>query len=307
MLSPYPAPDERDAACARLSDLLGAERVTFGRSAGGRPLLALRVPATGPAAPRVFCSAALHGLELVGTRVALGLLEAMVREEGPAAELRRRAEVWVAPCLNPDGYARTVAQDGRGSLAELRTNANGVDLNRNFPLPRGAAPGRLPWTGSSRPGSATYRGPAPLSEPETAAVDALFARCGFHAAVSVHALMGRLIPARVTDREAYGTYAALCRAFSAAQPRWRYPRLASRRLDAFMGELEDHAHHAHRAWALTVEVFPVWECVKQNAWGTSRFRRFNPRDPEAYVANDVPGIVAYFRAALDRARPGAAP
>ena len=60
--------------------------------------------------------------------------------------LRERAELWVIPCLNPDGYARVWQRGGVGRLPELRPNARGVDLNRNFPLPAGrrrlALPGR---------------------------------------------------------------------------------------------------------------------------------------------------------------------
>ena len=115
----------------------------------------------------------------MGCRVALGFLAALSEGAGPFGELRERAEVWVVPVLNPDGYARTVARDGAGKLAELRTNARGVDLNRNFPLPPGRKRPRIPGTGTSRAGRSTFRGAAPLSEPETAALDALFADPGF--------------------------------------------------------------------------------------------------------------------------------
>ena len=169
VLSPYPPPEEQDVECAVLADRSGAEPITYGRSVEGRPLVALRVPSSAPAAPRVLCAVNLHGVELVTGRVALGFLAALAGDTGPARALRERAEVWVAPCLNPDGYARTVAQEGVGRLAELRGNARGVDLNRNFPLALGATPSALPGAGSRRPGRATYHGPAPLSEPETAA------------------------------------------------------------------------------------------------------------------------------------------
>ncbi len=54
--------------------------------------------------------------------------------------------MWLVPVANPDG-----------STAGLRCNANGVDLNRNFP-----------WEWSADDG-----GPAPSSEPETQALSLL--------------------------------------------------------------------------------------------------------------------------------------
>jgi predicted deacylase len=298
----YLAPEARDAEARRLAERAGAELVRYGESVEGRPLLAVRVPSARSGAPAVLCGANIHGVELVGAAVALGLLEALASGALPA--LRGEAEVWVVPAINPDGYARTWERAGVGRLAELRTNARGVDLNRNFPLPHGARLPHLPGAGSSRPGRATYRGPAPLSEPETRALDALLGRARFHAVLSLHSTMGTLIPARVLTRADLRGYGQLCRAFRAGQRRFRYRRLQTLVGDVFTGELEDHAHHGHRAWASCVEVFPILHSLRQHLRAPSLFWRFNPRRPEDYVANDVPGIAAFFSAALRMPRPG---
>jgi hypothetical protein len=255
----------------------------------------------GGAPARILCVANIHGVEYVSAEVALGFLAAL--DAGPGRALRAAAEVWVAPCLNPDGYARTWERAGHGRVRELRPNARGVDLNRNFPLPHGAR--RRPWpgAGSTKAGSATYVGPAPLSEPEAVALDRLLTELRPHALTSLHSFMGRLIPARVTDAPAYATYAALARAFAAAQPGPRYGRLASRFFDTFTGELEDHAHHHHRVFATCVEIFPILASLRQHARAPSTFWRFNPRDPAPWVANDVPGLIAWFAAALGQERP----
>ncbi|MFT3913983.1 MAG: M14 family metallopeptidase [Anaeromyxobacteraceae bacterium] len=298
-LDPYLPPEARDARLRALAEGLGGEVVSFGESVEGRPLLAARVPARTPDAPTVLCAAAIHGVEAVASHVALAFLEAL--GAGPAAVLREEAEVWVAPALNPDAQARTFEVLGRAKVSDLRKNARGVDLNRNFPLPGNARPSRIPFAGSARRSAATYRGPVPFSEPETRAIEALLARGKFHALASLHSTMGTFIPARVVDREPFEAYARLHRALAGAQ-RFPYRLLHSRTFDVFTGELEDHAHHHHRAWAACVEVYPLWADAATRL-GATAFWRFNPRRPDLWAANDVPALAAYFRAALALPRP----
>ncbi|MEZ4429957.1 MAG: M14 family metallopeptidase [Nannocystaceae bacterium] len=306
LLSPYPSPDAREDELDRLAARAGAEVIVYGESVERRPLRAARVPARAAKATRLLCSANIHGIEYIGGRVALGLLAACAEPEGPLAALLERCELWVIPCLNPDGYARTWAASGQAArLSELRANARGVDLNRNFPLPHGARPTRLPAAGSDRPGDATYRGPAPLSEPETAHLDTLLQAQRFHASANLHSFMGTVIPARVTGRAPYKAYRGLARAFAAAQTQARYRRLASRVFDVFTGEQEDHQHHARDCWAVCVEVFPVLSSLRQHWRAPSRFWRFNPHDPRPWVESDRAAVIAYFQAALELPRPSA--
>jgi len=304
-LQDYPTAEDREAELTRLATRAGAELFTVGQSVLGRPIRAARLPSTGKTGRRVLCVANIHGVEFIAGRVALGLMGALTSEGGAFAELREQAEVLVVPCANPDGYARTVDAQGVGTLQELRTNAHGVDLNRNFPLPYGATPSFLPTAGSAHHGDATFRGTHPFSEPETSALNTLFAREQFHALLSLHSFMGTLIPPRVTNAEDYATYGTLCSAFAARQPAWGYKRLASRHLDVFTGELEDHAHHVYGTWSSCVESFPVFHSIRQHLHAPSLFWRFNPQAPEQYVKNDVPGLVSFFLTALHQGRPRA--
>ena len=301
-LAPYPSPERREA----LLDELGskAEIVVYGESREGRPLRAVRIPSFAPGLPRVLCTANIHGPELIGCWMALELLQRLaVGSLEERAVLRERAEVWIAPCLNPDGYARTWEAEGRGRLVDLRTNAAAVDLNRNFPPPAGKSTSNFPWAGSSRRGSANYRGPEPLSEPETAALDAHLGGQGFHASINLHSFMGTVIPARVTDRSHFATYKRLAGCFRAAQGQFRYRRLSARRLDVYTGELEDHQHHNRGCWAMCAEIMTVGFSYRQHMWAPSLFWRFNPRDPDPWATNDIPAIRAYLLAALDVPRP----
>jgi protein MpaA len=119
-------------------------RVQIGRSARGRPIVALRVGE--PAGPtRVLVVGCIHGNECAGTRVT-----SILEHRHPAGDL------WLVPNLNPDGWALGRRQNGRG-----------VDLNRNFPSE---------WRPGGRRWDAEYPGPRPLSEPETRAAASLIRR-----------------------------------------------------------------------------------------------------------------------------------
>ncbi|MBI2996166.1 MAG: DUF2817 domain-containing protein [Candidatus Melainabacteria bacterium] len=72
------------------------------------------------------------------------------------------------PCLNPDGMA-----------LKIRGNANGVDLNRNFPSNT--------WESSSLAGNSSYfPGIKPASEPETKVIVDLLNKYNFKNIIAVH-------------------------------------------------------------------------------------------------------------------------
>ena len=305
MLVGYRSSDERERALERLASAARAELHVLGASVEGRPIHAARVPCRRPGdhAALLVC-AGIHGPEYLGTAVALGVLE---RARGAELDgLLERAELWVLPSLNPDGYERTWVRGGEGTLRALRANAHGIDLNRNYPLP---APQRKVWfdfggwrTGSDDPENPFYRGPSPGSEPETAALLGLLAQIRFAASVSLHSAMGMLIPPCTASASSIASYRMLCGAFAAAQPHTRYRRSAHGRFDLFTGEQEDLQHHVHGTWAIAVEHYPIWVDATRFLQ-PNLFRRFNPPDPGRWVTNDIPGIAAYFEAALRLPRP----
>lgn len=302
-LAPYLAPPAQGALVQDLVATLGGEILVYGESVEGRPLRALRIPGARPGLPRALCAANIHGVEVIGSHVVLALLRRLAAGDPEVAWIRERAELLLIPSINPDAHDRTFARDGVGRLPELRANARGVDLNRNFPLPPGARPGRLPGAGSTRPGDATYRGEAPLSEPETRALAALLTELRPRVSVNLHSFMGTLIPASVRDRPCFAAYRELCRAFAAAQAEIRYRRLSHRIFDVFTGEQEDFQHHVLDTWAVCVELFPLLASYRQHLRAPSLFWRFNPRDPDRWAAHDIPGILALIRAGLDLAPP----
>ncbi len=89
----------------------------------------------------ILLLATIHGNESAGTP----LLRALAKHLGRSPELLHDRRVVLIPILNPDGYHR-----------RSRYNANGVDLNRNFPA-------------SNRKNKKRY-GASALSEPESQAL-----------------------------------------------------------------------------------------------------------------------------------------
>ena len=85
-------------------------------TSGARPWLH-RAARTGRGAPRVYLSAGIHGDEISGP---LAMLE-MLRH----ADFFAAFDVKIFPILNPDGLARGT-----------RTNADGIDLNRDYRRPK---------------------------------------------------------------------------------------------------------------------------------------------------------------------------
>ncbi len=309
-LAPYTSPEQRDTRLTAAALALGGAVVRIGTSQLGRPILAARIPSSRSDArrpvERVLVCAGIHGLEYIASETAIGLLDGLTSPSPEMDRLRARAEIWVVASLNPDGYARTWDEEGFGALKDLRTNARGVDLNRNYPLPAPARPVLTTlggWrTGSDDPTNAFYRGTHPLSEPETRALADLHDAQRFAASANLHSTWGTLIPPLVTSPAHRRAYRVLCNAFRAKQIDARYRRLSWAGLDRFIGEQEDFQHHAFDCWAICVEHYPVWLDLGRFRSGQV-FWRFNPRDVWCWVANDVPAIVAYLNAALDLGSP----
>lgn len=124
---------ETGGAAARF-DATVRRVVLLGRSVDGRAITAVETgdPDT---RRRILVVGCIHGNECAGIAVAKRLIST-----GPPAG----TDLWIVSDLNPDGAA-----------AGTRGNADGVDLNRNFPWH---------W---QRLSGAYYSGPRPLSEPET--------------------------------------------------------------------------------------------------------------------------------------------
>ncbi len=133
--------------------------------------------------PATVYMGAQHAREWITPEMNRRLLDLILDGYGVNPQITalvRQTEMWFIPVANPDGYDFTFEDGQRLWRKNLRDNdgdgiltgVDGVDLNRNFPTRWG-----YDNEGSSPdPSSETYRGTGPLSEPETQAMDDLFAR-----------------------------------------------------------------------------------------------------------------------------------
>jgi len=145
-----------------------------------------------------------------GPELIVPVLERLLENESALLE---RCGVAAFPLVNADGRERQVA----GVPHYLRTNAHGVDLNRNFP-----ADWEQVETGyglvSSDPDALTWRGPAPASEPETRAVMQWLKETRPEAVFSMHCLASICSPVFLASRRAEGDAAFTERSMRLLRP-----------------------------------------------------------------------------------------
>jgi protein MpaA len=136
--------------------------LTLGKTVKGRDITAMIY---GSGEKRVLVFGGIHGDEQHTTVLARSLAVHINSETLPA-----NLTLVVVPDVNPDGL-----------MAATRVNANGVDINRNFP----SRTWRADYTEQRR-----YPGAQPSSEPETRAVLSLLERYPPHLVITLHAALG---------------------------------------------------------------------------------------------------------------------
>jgi hypothetical protein len=110
---------------------------TIGESVEGRYILALKISdnvTEDEDEPEVFYTSNMHGDELQGFVLMLRLAEHLLMNAdngGLEQALVDSLEIWINPLSNPDGTYHF----GDTITYPIRSNANGTDLNRNFPDP----------------------------------------------------------------------------------------------------------------------------------------------------------------------------
>lgn len=162
---PLAAADEASLACEKIAAKLAS--VSYGEcdslalkpsgyhSHRGFPMLIKEYPPLPSRRPqgRVLLVGGTHGDELSSISIVFKWMHTLEKHHSGLFHWR------INPLMNPDGALQR---------KHSRTNANDVDLNRNFVTPGAHNGAALEyWNGKARRNYRRYPGPYPLSEPET--------------------------------------------------------------------------------------------------------------------------------------------
>jgi hypothetical protein len=287
---PHPEPAYHFAAelHARIAPLVAAKPgvihpFVVGHTLDDRPIWGFRVsdPAAAPTT-KLLVFANIHALEWVPSEIAVAFLEEIV------ARPPRGVEITVLPSLNPDGRAKVEADLLAGRNVYRRGNAANVDLNRDFAVNRTS---KAIWKALLPGRYATS--PAPLSQPESRALDALAAAEHYDYAVSLHSFGGFIYypwAGRWERAEDWRTFQELGLVMQEAMGPHAYkPRQLSRWGFFFRGlgmEL-DHLYGTYGTKAFLVETTRSGlSPLRPREW-KNHFRFYNPRDPAPHVREGV--------------------
>lgn len=191
----------------------------------GFPLLAKDVPALNRNKKkpplRVLLMGGIHGDELTSAAIVYRWVDNM---NGPAAQ---RIDWRIMPVVNPDGLLAKKA---------MRMNANGVDLNRNFPTPDWDKEAPKYWQARTRADPRRFPGKSPLSEPESRWVEDEMHAFKPDVIISVHAPFG------VLDFD------------GPAQPPRKFGRLLLNRVGVYPGSLGNYSGVHKNVPVITIEL-----------------------------------------------------
>ncbi len=239
---------------------------SIGRSVEGRDIWALRLNARARGEepsdlPGVVFLGTIHAREHLATEVPLEIARRLAASRGEpdvAAALEGR-DVYFIPMVNPDGVEYDIVggqyRSHRKNTRPGPDGAVGVDLNRNFPAYWGGA------GSSDHPADDRYRGPSPLSEPESRAIVAFAeARPNLAAMVSYHTY-GHTVgyppagtTAPITDGEALSAFRALAGRMGELTG---YSVIQNSSLYVASGDLCDWAWEARGLFCFTMEMTPA--------------------------------------------------
>lgn len=150
-------------------------KVSLGNSLEGRPIWMVKIsdnPDVDENEPEVFLNGLIHAREPISMTNLVYFMQYILANYQTDPELNcliNNREIYIVPCINPDGYVynQTTYPSGGGTWRKNRRKNSdgsyGVDINRNFGYKWG-----YDNTGSSNVGSSdSYRGTAAFSEPES--------------------------------------------------------------------------------------------------------------------------------------------
>jgi hypothetical protein len=192
----------------------------------GFPILIRKIPAARNgrnAKPpvRILLLGGIHGDELTAAAIVFKWLQWM------PTPMAQEFQWTVVPVVNPDGLL---------AAKPKRVNANGVDLNRNFPTPDWQKDAPRYWARTTGSDPRRFPGNAPLSEPESRWVNEEMQRFQPQVIISVHAPFG------VLDFD------------GPVKPPNRFGRLVLNRVGVYPGSLGNYSGMHKNVPVITIEL-----------------------------------------------------
>ncbi|WP_145997277.1 M14 family metallopeptidase [Salirhabdus sp. Marseille-P4669] len=172
----------------------------IGKSVDGRNIYAIKL---GKGQTEIFLNGAHHAREWLTTNLLMEMVDtysqAYVKnskvDSFDVRSILNQTSIWFVPMVNPDGV--TLVQKGASSaknpqeviringgslnFSSWKANIRGVDLNRQYP-----AGWETILFDPGKPSHMNYKGPSPLSEPETKAIYNFTKKHDFKTAVAYH-------------------------------------------------------------------------------------------------------------------------
>ncbi|SDT80059.1 Zinc carboxypeptidase [Actinoplanes derwentensis] len=251
-----------------------ASKRVLGKSYEGRDIVAVKISdnvATDESEPEVLYDANHHAREHLTAEQALYLLGQFTKTYATDTRVKNivdTREIWIIPMVNPDGVEYDIAT---GSYRSWRKNRQpnsgssyvGTDLNRNYGYNWGCCGGS-----SGTTSSATYRGTAAFSSPETKVIrDFVNSRVvggvqQIKAAIDFHSYSKLVLwpyghttanTATGMNADQYNTFATLGQQFAATNG---YTPQQSSDLYITDGDSLDWLWGVHKIFAFTFELYP---------------------------------------------------
>ncbi|MEO6490950.1 MAG: M14 family metallopeptidase, partial [Ferruginibacter sp.] len=182
-------------------------KFSIGNSYEGRPIWCLKISDSASideaGEAEVLYTGLQHAREAIGGTSLVFFMQYLAENyalDQRVTDLVNTRELFIIPCLNPDGYEynRITNPAGGGSWRKNRRlntgGSYGVDLNRNWGIDWANCVGATSSCGSATQSSDTYWGTSSFSEPETNALKAFI--------TSHHFVLG-------IDQHCYGQYYSL--------------------------------------------------------------------------------------------------
>ncbi|XP_035708358.1 carboxypeptidase B-like [Folsomia candida] len=167
----------------------------IGQTTEGRDIHVVKFSSGGPPKKSILIDSNIHAREWIAGATGTWIINELLTNSANYTAILQEVDIYVIPMINADGYEYTWTSDRmwrKTRSVNAGSSCMGCDPNRNFPFQ---------WAGestSSDPCTDIYHGSAPLTEPETQAIDRFVreseaAGVEFYAYASLHSYSNVMI------------------------------------------------------------------------------------------------------------------